>query len=75
MRKKTKQTASRLWNDNNRIEIQTAFPDENRNILIGRIDEKLWAAIFTQRSDAIRIISVRRARKREAALYEEEKNS
>ena len=65
------ETAMKLWNDKNRIEIQTPFPIENRRILIGKIDKKLWSAIFTLRSNAIRIISVRRARKKEAKLYEQ----
>ncbi len=62
-------TATELWNDQDRIEIQTNFPAENRNALIGTIGDKLWTAIFTRRVDAIRIISVRRARKKEAKLY------
>jgi uncharacterized DUF497 family protein len=63
-------TATELWNDPDRIEIQTNFPDENRNALIGKIGKKLWAAIFTRRVNAIRIISVRRSRKKETKLYE-----
>lgn len=65
------ETAMKFWNDKNRIEIQTPFPIENRSILIGKIDKKLWSAIFTLRGDAIRIISVRRARKKEAKFYEQ----
>ena len=67
------ETATQLWNDGDRVEIHTTFPDENRSIMIGRINKKLWAAIFTQRGKSIRIISVRRARTKEAALYEKEK--
>ena len=63
-------TATKLWNDQDRIEIQTNFSTENRNALIGRIDDKLWTAIFTLRVDTIRLISVRRARKKETQLYE-----
>jgi uncharacterized DUF497 family protein len=63
-------TATELWNNQDRIEIQTHFPAENRNALIGKIGDKLWTAIFTRRADTIRIISVRRARKKEAKLYE-----
>ena len=63
-------TAMDLWNDQDRIEIQTNFPAENRNALIGKIGDKLWTAIFTLRVDAIRIISVRRSRKKETKLYE-----
>ena len=58
------ETATRLWDDPNRIEIQTAFSEENRVILIGIIDKKLWTAVFTSRNGAYRLISVRRARKR-----------
>ena len=32
------ETATKLWNDKNRIEIQTAFPIEHRSVLIGKID-------------------------------------
>ena len=67
------ETATQLWNDGDRVEIHTTFPDENRSIMIGRIDKKLWAAIFTRRGKSIRIISVRRARTKEAALYAKEK--
>ena len=62
-------TARALWDDGNRVEIQSPYPVESRSILIGKIDKKLWTAIFTQRGDALRIISVRRARKLEAELY------
>jgi uncharacterized DUF497 family protein len=68
------ETATQLWNDKDRIEIHTTFPDENRSIIIGRIDRKLWAAVFTQRGKVTRIISVRRARRKEAILYEKEKS-
>jgi hypothetical protein len=60
------------WSDENRIEIRAPHPVENRGILISRHKGKLWTAIFTMRSDATRIISVRRARKKEAKLYEKE---
>ena len=68
-------TAKKLWKDTNRVEILTSYPLENRSILIGKIDKKLWTAIFTRRSNSIRIISVRRTRKKEAKLYGEKENS
>ena len=64
------EAATQLGNDKDRIEIQTSFPGENRSILIARIENKLWTAIFTERGDAIRIISVRSDRNKEAKLYE-----
>ena len=66
-------SATELWNDTNRVEIQTSFPDEIRHILIGEIKLKVWVAVFTIRNDTIRIISVRRARKKEHTLYEQKK--
>jgi uncharacterized protein len=64
--------AKDLWLDENRIQIQAPYPVENRGILIGKCKGKLWTAIFATRGDATRIISVRRARKKEAKLYEKE---
>ncbi len=63
--------AKGLWADPFRVEIRVSYPDEDRFILIGRMDKKIWTAVFTFRDESIRIISVRRARKREAMLYEE----
>lgn len=68
------ETARNLWLDENRIEISAPHPVENRGIMIGKHQEKLWTAIFTVRGDVIRIISVRRARKKEMKLYEKEKD-
>lgn len=64
--------AANLWLDENHIQIQAPFPIEGRSILISKYKDKLWAAIFTMRGDAIRIISVRRARRKEVKLYEKE---
>jgi uncharacterized DUF497 family protein len=60
--------------DENRIEIWAPHPVEDRGIIIGEYQEKLWTAVFTLRGDVIRIISVRRARRREAKLYDKEKD-
>jgi len=64
-------SAMEIWNDIRRIEIEASYPLENRSILIGKIGEKHWTAIFTKRYKAIRIISVRRSRKKEVRLYEQ----
>lgn len=66
------ETAKNIWLDENRIEIHAPHPVENRGIIIGKHNNKLWTAIYTLRGDAIRIISVRHARKKEAKLYEKE---
>ena len=62
--------AQQLWEDPYRIEIPAKYLDEPRYLLIGKIDDKHWAAIFTYRKNKIRIISVRRARKNEKEIYE-----
>ena len=62
--------AQRLWEDPGLLEIPARTEDEPRWLIIGRIDAKLWSAVVTSRSDAIRIISVRRSRDDEVALYE-----
>lgn len=61
-----------LWLDENRIQIQAPYPVENRGILISKHKGKLWIAIFSMRGNTTRIISVRRARRKEAKLYEKE---
>jgi uncharacterized DUF497 family protein len=66
------ETAKRLWEDENRLEILAPHPVENRKIVIAKINNKIWTAIYTMRRDAVRIISVRRAREKEEKLYEEE---
>ena len=43
---------------------------EQRSLAIGMIGNKHWSAIITKRGDKIRIISVRRARDNERALYD-----
>jgi hypothetical protein len=65
------ETAKRLWSDENRVEIHASHPVEDRRILIGKKDDKLWTAVYTLRGNAIRIISVRRSRGKEGDLYDE----
>ena len=62
--------AQRLWEDPDLLEIPARTEDEPRWLIIGRIDAKLWSAVVTARGDAIRLISVRRSRDDEVALYE-----
>ncbi len=62
--------AQALWDDPDLIEIPARTEDEPRSLVIGRIDGKHWSGVITYRSDAIRIISVRRSRAEEIAIYE-----
>ena len=59
-----------LWDDPDLIEIPAKTSDEPRFLVIGKIEEKQWSAVITYRSQKIRIISVRRARKEEIEIYE-----
>jgi uncharacterized DUF497 family protein len=62
--------AQELWNDLDLIEIPAMTVDEPRYLVIGRIAGTHWSAVITHRSANIRIISVRRSRSEEVALYE-----
>ena len=64
------ETAKSLWLDGNRVEIHAPHPVEDRAILIAQYLNRVWTAIYTMRGDVIRIISARRARKKEVSLYE-----
>jgi len=61
--------ATLLWNDAERIEFVACFADEPRLGLVGSYAGKSWTAVFTIRKERVRIISVRRARKNEEAIY------
>jgi hypothetical protein len=52
------------------LEIPAKIEDEQRYLLIGIIDIQHWSAVVTYRDSNIRLISVRRSRKEEVALYE-----
>ena len=54
--------AKALWDDPGRILLPSRFPDEPRYLAIEKIEQTCWTAIFTERGDVIRIISVRRTR-------------
>lgn len=62
--------AQSLWNDPMLLEIPAKTDDEPRFLVIGLIDGKHWSAVMTYRGAHIRLISVRRARSEEVALYE-----
>ena len=66
-------TAQQLWEDEELIETNSRSDDEFRNIVIGVLEKKHWTAVITYRDEYIRIISVRRSRLREVALYESQR--
>jgi uncharacterized protein len=62
--------AQDLWSDPSLLEIPAKTEDEPRYLMIGLINEKYWSAVITYRGTVIRLISVRRSRTEEVALYE-----
>ena len=64
------QAARAIWDDADYIEIPLKTTDEVRFMVIGMINNKVWSGIIMFRGESIRIISVRRSRKEEIAIYE-----
>ena len=62
--------AQALWFDPWLLQVPAKTEEEARFLAIGRIEGRYWAAIWTYRGRAIRLISVRRARKEEVGYYE-----
>ena len=62
--------AQTLWHDPDILEIPAKTDDEPRYLVIGMIDDRHWSAVITYRGGNTRLISVRRARTDEVALYE-----
>jgi len=67
--------AKELWEDPYSFEIPSPqSEDENRFLVLGKINYKNYTAIITYRNTNIRIISVRRSRKKEIEFYESIRN-
>ena len=62
--------AQRIWDDPDFVEVNAKSVDEPRALVIGRVDRKYWSAVITFRDGNIRLISARRSRQTEVALYE-----
>lgn len=66
-------TAARVFEDVNRLEFfdETHSEDEDRYITIGQIDgvAVIIMLVYTERKQAIRIISARKATRQEEAMY------
>lgn len=60
----------RIWDDPGLVEVSAKSTDEPRSLVIGRIEDKHWSAVITYRGEKIRLISVRRSRVSEVAIYE-----
>ena len=64
--------AQDLWRDMDGLMVPSRHPSEPRKLLIARRQGKVWTAIYTERGDAVRIISVRRSRDNERNAYYEQ---
>ncbi len=64
--------AQKLWDDPNLLEIPAKTQDEQRFMVVAKINNKNWSGVITYRDQNIRLISVRRSRKEEVDLYENE---
>lgn len=62
--------AQKLWLDDMLIELEARSDNEPRFVVIGVIEGKHYSAVITYRDNRIRLISVRRSREKEVALYE-----
>ena len=62
--------AQALWLDEMFVEIPARTEDEPRFLVVGMISGKHWSAVITYRGERVRLVSVRRARVEEVAIYE-----
>jgi hypothetical protein len=63
--------AIELWNDAGLIILPSKYPNESRYLAIGKLSSKHWTAIFAERGNVVRLISVRRSRETERIIYNE----
>ena len=64
--------AQALWADDALVEVPARSGTETRYLVVGLMDGKHWSAFITYRDQTIRLISVRRSRPEEVAIYEGE---
>lgn len=65
------EAAKELWDDEWLVFAPLPYKAEKRFAATGQFRGKCWTAIFTYRGSSIRLISFRRAHKKEENLYEE----
>ncbi len=65
--------AQAIWRDNNRFVFPSAYTAEAREVTVGAVAGKCWAAVTVTRGDTVRIISVRSARRKENDAYKKSK--
>jgi uncharacterized DUF497 family protein len=63
--------AQDLWLDRNALTVPATNSGEGRFARIAQMNGKMWCAVFTKRQNKVRLISARRAHRREEREYEE----
>ena len=63
--------AQRLWRDRLGFDYSVRYPSETRFLRLARLGNRIYAAFWTPRGDAVRLISVRLATQREVRQYYE----
>jgi uncharacterized protein len=63
--------AQKLWLDPRRIQFEAQSDLEPRAAMLAKLNSKVWFAVYTQQNYNTRMISERRARKKEEAIYEQ----
>lgn len=66
--------AQSLWEDQNLVRFPIDYGGEKRWGVISHYSGSRWVAVCTTRGDNTRIISVRRATRKEAAFYDKKNN-
>lgn len=66
-----REAMERAWGAADSVRIGLNYEDEPRYIVTGVVDGKHWSAICTDRGGRVRIISFRRAHKKEEEIYED----
>jgi len=61
--------AKELWYDADRLIIPARTTNEYRFLLVAKMDNTHWSAVYTHRKSNIRIISVRKSRTNEIEIY------
>jgi uncharacterized protein len=62
--------AQQLWEDTDAIGFPARSDDEERFALLAKFQGRVWVAFYTLRANRVRLISVRKARPKEEAIYE-----
>ena len=62
--------AQLLWQDVGLLILPARSEGEPRLLAVGRIEDRHYTAVFTERAGKVRLISVRRSRVEERDLYE-----